>query len=254
MNLKRTVFPFVIAIATTLFFSCTNKENKVESFAISGIYVNNTLIKNAAYTALLDVPSFCYEMNFLTADKVLLSYVTACSDTLIYKKEGENYVLLDASSEGNMYFTLNQDSSITLLDTSWTKASIYSQFLKVTENKKTKREAFDYYLNKQMVTGEYIVYKNNVPTNQKIIFSNDGYVTGLKKYNTYYICYMGDCLFETVPTSNTICFNSNDTASIVFTLKTDKKNKRLQLYSLGEVAKDIKGSRPILDMVYDLRQ
>ncbi len=252
MNIRTALFQFVL-FASMLFSSCINREKKPESFqGVRGDYVNNTVLKKIADTVPGGVPHFCFEMHFFCTDSVDID--DGISEyKFAYKKQGSNFVLLKPTWKGDMLFTLNPDSSITMMDTAWTGIAASSEFKKVPENKEHKW-VFDYYLNEQMIAGEYFLYKDDKPTQQKIIFTTDGRVIGLENFVSYYICYSGDCVGETTTPSNTIDFTSSSKTQTSFAFKIDKKNKILNIYSLeAPKEKDIKGELIIKDKIFDLR-
>ncbi len=252
MNIKTSLLLFVL-LANMLFFSCINKENKTESSqGIKGLFVNNTFLEKISDTIPGGVPSYCLEMNFISADSVDIDNGFE-GYKLAYKKDGSNYILLKASWKGDMIFTINRDSSISLMDSAWTGIQSYSEFKKVPENKEHK-SVFETYLNEKMIAGEYILYKDNKSTQQKIIFTADGGVTGLEDYATYSLCYSGDCIGETNPVSNYIYFSSRSNVQTDYAFKIDKKNKMLRFFSIAAPIKDIKGDREIKEKVFDLKK
>ena len=244
----------IIVFFTYLPFSfCSSKNYKTEDKkGIKGRFVNNTVLNKIADTIPGGVPAYCFEMNFVSDDSVEMT--NGFEDYKIaYTKEGNNYLFLEASWKGNMPFTLINDSTIILIDTAWTGITTFSEFKKVPDSKENKW-VFSYYLNKQMVAGEYILYKSNKPTTQKVVFDADGHVMGLKDYFTYEICFSGDCIGETNPPANTISFISKNNEPIDYAFKIDKKNKKLSIYEIANPDIDIIGDRAIKNMIFDLRK
>lgn len=237
--------------AIILISSCASNANKTESsHGISGRFVNNSVFKNSVDSMS---PYYCLEMNFVSGDSVNIYNGIDATYKIAYKKEDDHYCLLNASFKGNMLFTLNQDSTITLIDSSWTGVASNSEFKKVLEIN-GQEIVFDYYLNEAMVAGEYLLYKVDKLTQQKVVFMADGSVTGLEDFVKYEICYAGDCVEETEPSSNTICFSDSNNKETVYAFKIDKKKKALRISNIGSPIKDIKGERAILDLAFDLRK
>jgi hypothetical protein len=108
-----------------------------------------------------------------------------------------------------------------------------------------------------VIAGKYLIYKNNKPTQQYVIFAANGSVTGLEDYTGYSLCYAGDCMGETRIESNIISFEDNNVKSETtcdYTFEIDRKNRILSIYALAAPVKDIDGDREIMGKVFDLRQ
>jgi hypothetical protein len=240
-------------LSTAAFFSCSNHEKKIEHIeGIRGRFVNNTVLKQISDTIPGGIPFYCTEMDFISKDSVDMSNGFEAYK-LKYKKEGDNYLLLAASWKGDMLIKLNNDSTFTLMDSAWIHIPTGSEFKKADESKVGKL-AFEYYLNQQMMEGKYILYKENKPTQQTIIFTASGNVNGLKDYVSYSLCYSGDCIGETEPLSNYISFINSKNQMFEYAFKIDKKNKAIRMYGIGPTPPDTKGGSAIEAMVFDLRK
>ena len=249
----KTVSILGALIAIALFFFYINKGNKPISYGgIKGRFINNTFLRKNSDTIPGGVPFYCTEINFISADSAGIS--DGFEDyKLAYKYDGNKYLLLKATFKGNMPFSFNRDSTITLVDSAWTCISTGSEFKKVTEAGE-KIKNFNYFLNEQMIAGNYLIYKANRPSRQNVVFSADGLVTGLENFHTYTICYSGDCVGETLLPSYIISFKSNNDCITDYAVKIDKKNKTLGIYIIGTPIKDIIGERAIENRIFDLRQ
>lgn len=257
MNIKILLFLNVF-ITIMLFQACGNKKDMHKgNIVIAGRYINNTVLNKISDTIILgNIPHYCYEINFIGADSVDINNGFE-EYKLFYKKDSNNHYLLQkASYKGDMFFTISGDSTFILKDSAWNNIPTNTEFKRVPDNR-AEKWVFDYYLNAKAIAGKYRIYKNNKPTQQYVIFKADGNVIGLKDYNTYNLCYAGDCLGETRIESNVISLSGNNTKSETtceYAYKMDRRNGILCIYALAAPIKDIEGEREIIGKVFDLRQ
>ncbi len=251
-NLIR-VLPLFIFITIIQFFFCNNEQKQAKKNSrIKGRYVNSTFIKKLADTVPGGVPFYCTQMEFFGNDTVDIA--NGFEDyQRSYKKDGDHYLLIEASFRGDMPFVLNTDSSITLIDTGWTHLSTNSEFKKVPENRK-EDNFFDYYLNEEIIAGEYVLYKDNKATHQKITFDADGRVRGFEDYVSYSLCYSGDCVGETAPPCKTISLVTKNQEWMEFALKIDRANGIIRMYNIADGVPDIKGDVAIMGLAFELRK
>ncbi len=191
-------------------------------------------------------------MNFTRSNKVNILYGFE-EAKVAYRKEKDYFILLKAYQGKDMIFTLNNDSSITLVDSVWTGIPSNSNFKKVNKIEGYKW-VFEYFLNENLIAGDYTLFKENKPTRRKVVFNPDGKVTGLDNFVKYSICFSGDCVGETEPVSNIITFQDNNGVSKNYSFNIDKKTRSLNVYKLSESIKDIKGNRSIENKIFDLRK
>jgi hypothetical protein len=242
-----------VVIIEMQFSSCYNKQIKTgENAGIKGRFFNATFLEKFINSTPRNIPFYCTEMYFFKPDSVEISNGFEAYK-LAYKKEGDHFLLIEASFKGNMPFRLNNDSMITLIDTAWTNIPSNSEFKKIPENKEAI-SSFDNYINEEVIAGEYSLYQPRNPDQHKVIFTTSGNVKGFGDYSSYSICYSGDCADETEPSSKTIEFTDKDGHFVVYTLIIDKDAGIVKLYNLSEPLKDMKGGLTILDMAYELRK
>lgn len=239
--------------AGILISSCAEKKSTVtQNEGISGRYINKTVLDQTTNLLKGTVPEYCFELNFISNNSVSVFY--GFEETKLgYKKDGDQYKLLKASRYGDMSFVLNNDGSISLKDSLWTKIPSASTFIKVRKIN-GKKWVFDYYLNDQLIAGAYSLYDQNKATGQKVVFTPNGNINGLSNYKKYSLCYSGDCVGITQPASNIITMVSSDLKKEDFSFTIDKNKNRLKIFKLGEPIKDIKGEISIKEMIFDLRQ
>jgi len=238
----------IIFLLGSFFSSCNNAaEDEVK---LKGKFVNQTYLRTIPDSIPGLVSAYCYEMDFISDDsvKVLYGFEEA---TLGYKKKGNHYELVNALRDKNMPFSFNDDGTLILTDSTWNERSENSTFSKSGISADWK---FDNYINQKMIAGTYLLYKDDKPASQKIIFNTDGTVTGLQNFKSYKICYSGDCVAETYPISNNITFTDDKNVTSVFAFDIDRKNKTLKINKIESPIPDTKGERAIKEIAFDLRQ
>ncbi|GLU55589.1 hypothetical protein [Dyadobacter frigoris] len=245
---------FTIPIIFLSFVSLTscNKENESSYTGLSGKFVNETFLKQTTDSIPGLIPVYCYELNFTSKDSVDILYGFEQS-RLAYKKDGKKYLLVHALQEKDMSFTVNEDKTITLVDSAWNGVTRNSTFKESTLSTKQKWD-FENHLNQQLIAGEYSLFKENKQSGQKVNFNADGSVTGLENFKRYNLCYSGDCVGEIYPISNSITFSNEKKEVFTYAFKTDITRKKLDIYQIEGAVKDIKGERAIKELAFDLRR
>ncbi len=239
-------------ILSTLFFSCKTKSKRTSQMGVKGRYINSAFLKYIPDSIPGNIFVYCYELNFNKADSANVFYGFE-QGKVAYKKQDDKYKLINASQGKDLAFIINKDSSITLIDSTVTGSHTNSLFVKV-DNIPGKEWVFEKYLNDKMITGEYVLYKNGIATPQKVQFTSDGQVKGLKPYTNFSICYSGDCVEETEPISNLIALKGNDSLANLYAFKINKTANSIIFYNIEAPIKDIKGNRQILDKAYEFRK
>ncbi|WP_254563113.1 hypothetical protein [Dyadobacter diqingensis] len=225
-----------------------SQNNDNENTKITGRYINETFLGSVSDSIPGLIPVYCYEMNFSDADSVDILYGFEQAK-LAYKKSGDKYLLVKALKDKDMVFTLNDDHTITLIDSAWNGATKNSQF------KAAKGDTdFIHSLNQQIIAGEYNLFSSGKIAPQKVVFSADGAVKGLENFTRYTICYSGDCMGEIYPISNSITLSNDKNEALTFAFKKDKERKTLSIYHIEAPVQDIKGERAIKGIAFDLRQ
>ena len=238
---------FSLFLFSLLAAGCS-RNNDDENTKITGRYINETFLGSVSDSIPGLIPVYCYEMNFSNADSVDILYGFEQA-RLAYKKSGDKYLLVKALKDKDMIFTLNDDHTITLIDSAWNGANKNSQF-------ETAKGDTDFInsLNQQMIAGEYNLFRSGKFEAQKVIFSANGTVKGLENFTSYTICYSGDCVGEIYPISNSITLSNDKKETVTFALKKDNARKTLGIYHIEAPVQDIKGERAIKGIAFDLRQ
>lgn len=255
MKKKNTANLLILAPLSLFLFSCGNNKNAAKDAQsadskISGSYVNITFLNNITDHLPQEIPLYCLELNFFSDDSV---YVFNGFEgyKLAYKKQGDAYVLIDASFKGDMAFKI-QDSTLILKDTAWTGITGFSEFKKIPDVGE-EIYGFERYLNEQIIAGDYLLLTTGETTGPKVSFMAEGSVNGFSDYNKYEVCYGGDCIETPAEPSYTITFyGKKSTVDYAFTL--DKKNKEISFYELAAPIVDIKGYRQIQEKVFTLKR
>ncbi|MEO6686813.1 MAG: hypothetical protein ABIN24_12655 [Dyadobacter sp.] len=250
--MKSTQFTISGILLSFVFLTSCTKENESSYTGLSGKFVNETFLKQAADSIPGLIPVYCYELNFSSKDSVDILYGFEQS-RLAYKKDGKKYLLVHALQEKDMSFTVNADKTITLVDSAWNGVTHNSTFKESTLATEQKWD-FENHLNQQMIAGEYFLFKGEKQSEQKVNLNVDGSVTGLENFKRYNLCYSGDCVGEIYPISNSITFSNDKKEVFTYAFKTDKTEKKLSIYQIEGPVKDIKGERAIKELAFDLRK
>ncbi|MCF0058115.1 hypothetical protein [Dyadobacter sp. CY356] len=248
-SLQFTIPGLLLSIA---FLTGCNEENESDKEGLSGKFVNETFLKQAVDSIPGLIPVYCYELNFISKDSVDILYGFEQS-RLAYKKDGKKYLLVHALQDKDMPFTVNENKTITLVDSAWNGATRNSTFKESTLSTEQKWD-FENHLNQQMIAGEYFLFKGNKKSDQKVTFNADGSVTGLESFKRYNLCYSGDCVGEIYPISNSITFSNEKKEVFTYAFKMNKMRKNLNIYLIEGPVKDIKGERAIKELAFDLRR
>jgi hypothetical protein len=247
IHLQWLILAFLAAFSL---FAC-NSTKKTDDITLSGHYVNDTFLETIPDTIPAMIPAYCFELNF-TGDSVQINFGFK-EATFAYLNDGENYRIVKAMQDQDMPFKINDDQTITLVDTAWTKSAKSSTFKKATVTSNQKW-AFETYLNQQMIAGAYKVFENGQPTLREMSFAPDGTVVGLAPFTAYSVCYSGDCAEETYPISNQITFSTPDKKRVTYAFIKNKTDKTISLYHIEEPKIGIKGERAIQQLAFELRQ
>lgn len=222
---------------------------------ITGRFINQSFLNKVPDEITAEIPFYCLEINFTGSDSAEF-YNGFEEFKLEYKKLDGNYVFTGAMQGKDLPFVLNADGNIILFDSMWTGIPALSEFTKVGEDDYTSNNkwVFEKYLNEKMIAGDYLLYEKNKAAGQKISFTSDGLVTGLKDFTAYSICFSGDCTTETSPVSNTITFKNSSGSSTTYSFSFDNENNSIVFYNIAEPVTDIKGEREIKDLSFELKR
>ena len=235
-----------LSALSAIFLLGCSQNSEDENPKLTGKFVNETFLKQVSDSIPGLIPVYCYQLDFDGTDSVDILYGFEQAK-LAYQKTGNKYKLIKALQDKDMTFTLNDDNTITLVDSAWNGTNKNSKFKGSTTNFVTS-------LNQQMIAGEYELYKDGKQTSQKVIFNADGNVSGLEKFTNYTLCYSGDCVGEIYPISTSITFSNAKTETVMYAFKIDKNRKTLGIYHIEAPVKDIKGERAVKDIAFDLRK
>jgi hypothetical protein len=250
--MKSLQFTIPAIFLSITFLTGCNEANESNYEGLNGKFVNETFLKQAVDSIPGLIPVYCYELNFISKDSVDILYGFEQS-RLAYKKDGKKYLLVHALQDKDMPFTVNENKTITLVDSAWNGATRNSTFKESTLETEQKWD-FENHLNQQMIAGEYALFKGNKQSDQKVTFNADGSVAGLENFKRYNLCYSGDCVGEIYPISNSITFSNEKKEIFTYAFKMDKTRKNLNIYLIEGPVKDIKGERAIKGLAFDLRR
>ena len=218
-----------------------------------GKFINTTVLNTCPGAMPADIPHFCFE--FIFRDHGMVDVDNGFEKfRLPFKPAGDpcRFVIEGASLFGDMYFTLQGDSVLQLLDTAWTKLNTSSTFEK-RYDKEGKELGFEHALNECVIAGEYALFIKGELSSHFVTIMANGQINGLKPYLGYALCYAGDCLEETDPPSRTIDLLDTRGNRETFAFKSVEGKMAIELYQLGDPIPDMKGGRSIGPMIYELR-
>lgn len=234
--------------------SCTSSSDQRKACTTpEGRFINMTVLDQCDSDDISAIPHFCYEMTFKEQGKVLIDNGFE-KFSLPYSTTEESCVfkIAKASLYGDMYFRIEADSSISLIDSAWTKLSTATTFRRMV-NAAGEDWSFEHYFNECSVAGEYALFHNgNLEPGVVTIMAN-GQLNGLKPYLGFSLCYAGDCLEETSPPANVMYLIDGNGVRETFVYKRLSGKMAIELYSVAPAIPDVKGERAIGPMVYELR-
>ena len=237
-----------ILFSSLILLTKCNQGGEKETTTLNGRFVNETFLKQVSDSIPGLVPVYCYELTFDGTDSVSILYGFEQAK-LAYKKSGEKYQISKALKDKDMIFTLTEDSTLNLIDSAWNGVNQNSTFKQVKNS-----HNFISSLNKQMIAGEYTLFKDDKSLKIKVNLKEDGSVSGLGKFTNYTICYSGDCVGEIYPISNSITFSDDQKETVLYAFKIDKTKSKLSIYHVEAPVKDIKGERAVKELAFDLRK
>src|SRR6187431_286667 len=243
----------VFVILAVFLSACSNMKTSSTCAVPTGRFVNTTVLDRCPKSMPADTPTFCFELNFKGKDSIDVDNGFE-KYSLPYRatEDGCRFTIAGASLFGDMDFIIESDSSLQLIDTSWTKLKTFTTFKK-TGNPEKATWKFEQYLNECIIAGEYAMFKNGELVPGVVTFLSNGQVNRLQPFIAYEICYAGDCLGETSPPANTINLIDDKGGIETYVFKIVEPKMQIELYSIGAPIPDIKGERPIGPLVYDFR-
>lgn len=236
-------------------FGCKSGVNAVSCDVTppAGRYINTTVLEKCPKVLPADIPHFCFEFNFRGNDSVDVDNgFEKFSLPFSKEQDGCRFKIAGASLFGDMYFTIQPDSSLQLIDTAWTKLTTFSTFKNIKSQDGTDLR-FEYALNDCAIAGEYALFTKGELAPHAITFYPNGQINGFKPYLGYALCYAGDCLEETDPYAQTIDLLDERGGVVTFAMKSVEGKMAIELYSIGDPVPDQKGGRSIGPMIYELR-
>ncbi len=230
---------------------CRSEQQTTNCLSPSGKYTNKTALSRCPLDMPADAPYYSFELQFLPGDSMLLDNGFEKWILQFSKEKDCRYRIGDATRYGDMYFVVESDSTIVFWDTAWTKRAKPTLFLN-TADPVYKNWRFEQHVNHCFFAGQYFVYQDGQRMERPVIFLYNGQMNGLRPYIGYEVCYAGDCLEETDPPSNTVTFITDRGTKETFTFTINDGRQGIKLYSVGPPIPDIKGSRAIGPLVYEL--
>ncbi|PZF74274.1 hypothetical protein [Taibaiella soli] len=231
---------------------------------IKGHWVNSTLIqqiKDSGATPKTDLDWLYAEMIFDGKDSVSVDNGFETPYKLHYAHLQQNRYRIRYAAERkdlDIYFAVDS-AKITITDSSG-KNKVPLHFTQVNTDTSLK-PAFPQAANAAIIAGNYIVYKNDKATTEKISFSADGTINGSQDFVGYALCYSGDCLEESADiTQTTLLYLKSGPEKLlkgapdtdIYIWKKDYKNKRLSIYQLAPSNPDIQGARKTMGKILEL--
>lgn len=258
--MRRAQIPvfFILAFLTiTIVSNCSlDKSNEQTQTVLSGRYINETFLQQLPDSIAGSIPSYCYELNFIADDSVRVFYGFE-QGTLLYKNKSDGqFALLSAVGDNDIAFTLNSDSTITLHDSTWIGVPLNSKFKKVPDQSDSKW-VFTQYLNERMITGHYLLHTDGQTIDNDVVFKANGELVGLLDYDSYAICFSGDCVNETALPNNIIYLYSNSGKRDSYVFKIDQNENKIAFHELTPPIFDaegnpLKGGRTVGKLKFDL--
>lgn len=197
-----------------------------------------------------DIPFYALELSFDDNDSVDINNGVEKYRLPFVKADGEcTFMITGATQFGDMKFMVN-DSTLTLLDSAWTKNTNASTFSRNNEDAKSNW-TMENFINECVIAGTYTIKgKDGRPT--PVYFLPNGQVTGVKPYLSYEICYAGDCLEETEVPSQMIEFTNDKAEKELFVIRMPNGKRQVQFFKVGPAKPDIKGERSIGELAFEL--
>lgn len=247
-----TLFCFLLVVCSCNIVT----RHKRKTDGLQGHWINTTLIQQIKDPVSGYNTDWIFaEMIFNGKDSVTVSNGFEAPYNLFYKKLPKNKGYLISYSNDrkdlDMHFTI-EGTQLTIKD-SFRGKPIAIHFIHASEDTGVSN-AFALALNDSVIAGNYFLYKNNKPTEQKITFLGNGTIAGLDSIRRYEICYSGDCLEEPEKIANVIFLSDStrNTTGDYYTWKKDYHTKRLHINKLATPEKDTKGNRKETGTAFEL--
>jgi hypothetical protein len=255
MNPRQFLIP--VLLTALLSVSCKSRNEKAEVRQAektypTGRYVNQTFLDEMADSLGFTPRYFCLQMHFVDSGRVFIDRGFE-GDTLRYKFDGDAYRILQATSAGDMAFTIGGNGSLVLDDSAFTGTPRRSSFTKLGEGQDAAK-AWNGMINERMASGGYEILDKGKASGKKAVLSSDGSVSGLNDYASYELCHTGDCLQTTSPYRHIMYLIKADGTRDTYAFTVEKGRAGLKIFKVGAPIPGTKGERKVLDLVYDLRR
>src|SRR5688572_23325400 len=146
-----------VVIGIALLNACQKSTSHIVSgsCAISGRYINSTVLNNCPDTIPGFGPFYALELTFDDNDSVAIDNGVEKA-RLPFSSADENcqFKITGATQFGDMYFRAEGDSVLQLYDSAWTKLGSASLFEKVRSENRSNWN-FDNFYNECFITGSY---------------------------------------------------------------------------------------------------
>ncbi|SKB57806.1 hypothetical protein [Dyadobacter psychrophilus] len=238
-----------LLVCTALIHGCNDKNNKTDEAALRGHYINQSFLDVVEDSIPGLINTYCYELDFVGDDSVKIFYGFE-EAMLSYAKSGKKYAIKKALQDKDLLFSIDESKKLILEDSTWKQSNENSSFAKVASPSGAKW-IFPTVLNEKMLAGSYEIFEKGKATGKKVSFSAEGKVTGIGDFESFELCFSGDCVGEVHPILNNLTLHS-ETANAVYAFQFNPAKKILSIYNIEAPIKDIKGERGIKDIAYEL--
>lgn len=263
MILKQRLILFACGIFLLVSCKYTHRAKTTSASTIKGHWVNTTLIEQIKDSAgaKTDVDWLYAEMIFDGKDSVAVDNGFESPYKLHYAHLSKNRFRIRYAADRkdlDIYFLVDSNR-LTITDSSG-KNKIPLHFTQINTDT-AARPAFPQAANAAVIAGNYMVYKDDKATGQKISFGADGSINGSQDFVGYALCYSGDCLEESADmTQTTLLYLKSGPEKLlkgapdtdIYVWKKDYKNRRLSIYQLAPPIPDIQGDRKTKEKILEL--
>jgi hypothetical protein len=239
-------------IGLSMVAACKTAPNEEACALPNGRFVNQTVLSACPGKMPVDVPHYALDIEFKGIDSAIIDNGFERVPLKVTAVGGCVFKIVSATQFGDMELRITSDSTFDLIDSAWTTVASASRFAKVMQGEKAAW-SFQEFLNDCALTGEYTLFHNGELVPGVVTILANGQMNGMKPFIGYRLCYAGDCLEDTDPPSRTIDLIDNEGKIQTFSVKPLSGKMGLEFYSIADPVPDIKGSRAIGPMVYELR-
>lgn len=242
-NIKYTLASLLVAIGLKACW-VDEKSQKIE---LKGTFINDSYLRRSSDSLFAVIPFYATELVFERPDSVLirngveeysLAY-TISHDTCYVHQAYQNHGLLE-----DLRLVILSDTTFDALEQAFTGTQEAARFVKTSVF-----EGFEYQLRSQLA-GQYDLKGKE---KQRVILHANGKIEGLGDYDTFELCYAGDCLSEPAKIANVMQL-SNPRKQEFVVWEYDQDRGMLRIYQLQAARPDTKGEREIASKLFELKK